>query len=122
MLFLTQDVGATLVICQWGFDDEANHLLMHRNLPAVRWVGGVELELIAIATGLDLISPLVFEPNRYLLLLLMLFVYAFVPRWANCAKISRVDSGKTWQGNSISLLSCTFWFVVYVFCLLHCYS
>ena len=47
-----QEVGATLVICQWGFDDEANHLLMHRNLPAVRWVGGVELELIAIATGL----------------------------------------------------------------------
>ncbi|KVI08088.1 Chaperonin Cpn60/TCP-1, partial [Cynara cardunculus var. scolymus] len=24
---------------------------MHRNLPAVRWVGGVELELIATATG-----------------------------------------------------------------------
>ncbi|KAG6508847.1 hypothetical protein ZIOFF_034229 [Zingiber officinale] len=47
-----KDVGATLVICQWGFDDEANHLLMHRNLPAVRWVGGVELELIAIATVL----------------------------------------------------------------------
>ncbi|PHU02935.1 T-complex protein 1 subunit epsilon [Capsicum chinense] len=46
-----KDVGATLVICQWGFDDEANHLLMHRNLPAVRWAGGVELELIAIATG-----------------------------------------------------------------------
>ncbi|CAE5963325.1 unnamed protein product [Arabidopsis arenosa] len=23
-----KDVGATLVICQWGFDDEANHLLM----------------------------------------------------------------------------------------------
>ncbi|KAH9606163.1 hypothetical protein KSS87_014478 [Heliosperma pusillum] len=46
-----KDVGATLVICQWGFDDEANHLLMHRNLPAVRWVGGVELELIAIATA-----------------------------------------------------------------------
>lgn len=51
-----QDVGATLVICQWGFDDEANHLLMHRNLPAVRWVGGVELELIAIATGLSCLS------------------------------------------------------------------
>lgn len=50
-VFIMQDVGATLVICQWGFDDEANHLLMHRNLPAVRWVGGVELELIAIATG-----------------------------------------------------------------------
>ncbi|KAG6429272.1 hypothetical protein SASPL_107317 [Salvia splendens] len=41
----------TLVICKWGFDDGANHLLMHRDLPAVRWVGGVELELIAIATG-----------------------------------------------------------------------
>jgi len=38
-------------ICQWGFDDEANHLLYQQKLPAVRWVGGVELELIAIATG-----------------------------------------------------------------------
>jgi len=43
--------GATLAICQWGFDDEANHLLLSKNLPAVRWVGGPELELIAIATG-----------------------------------------------------------------------
>ncbi|XP_009103037.2 T-complex protein 1 subunit epsilon isoform X1 [Brassica rapa] len=51
-----KDVGATLVICQWGFDDEANHLLMHRNLPAVRWVGGVELELIAIATGMPFLQ------------------------------------------------------------------
>ncbi|KAG9155472.1 hypothetical protein Leryth_009910 [Lithospermum erythrorhizon] len=33
-----KDVGASLVICQWGFDDEANHLLMKRELPAVRWV------------------------------------------------------------------------------------
>jgi len=24
------------VVCQWGFDDEANHLLMQRGLPAVR--------------------------------------------------------------------------------------
>jgi len=43
--------GATLAICQWGFDDEANHLLLQRDLPAVRWVGGPEIELIAIATG-----------------------------------------------------------------------
>ncbi|CAN7981332.1 T-complex protein 1 subunit epsilon [Ixodes scapularis] len=43
--------GANLVICQWGFDDEANHLLLQRQLPAVRWVGGPEIELIAIATG-----------------------------------------------------------------------
>ena len=46
-----KDAGATLVICQWGFDDEANHLLMANDLPAVRWVGGVEIELIAMATG-----------------------------------------------------------------------
>ena len=46
-----KDAGATLVICQWGFDDEANHMLMHEKLPAIRWVGGVELELLAIATG-----------------------------------------------------------------------
>jgi T-complex protein 1 subunit epsilon len=43
--------GANLVICQWGFDDEANHLLLQNNLPAVRWVGGPEIELIAIATN-----------------------------------------------------------------------
>jgi len=43
--------GANCVVCQWGFDDEANHLLLKNNLPAVRWVGGVEIELIALATG-----------------------------------------------------------------------
>lgn len=46
-----KDAGATLAICQWGFDDEANHLLLQNNLPAIRWVGGPEIELIAIATG-----------------------------------------------------------------------
>lgn len=59
---MLQDAGATLVICQWGFDDEANHLLMHQNLPAVRWVGGVELELIAIATGGEML-PTIFEQH-----------------------------------------------------------
>ncbi|RNF13016.1 T-complex protein 1 subunit epsilon [Trypanosoma conorhini] len=48
---LCKDAGAELVICQWGFDDEANYLLFRNGLPAVRWVGGVELEMIAIATG-----------------------------------------------------------------------
>jgi len=43
--------GATLAICQWGFDDEANHLCLAEQLPAVRWVGGPEIELMAIATG-----------------------------------------------------------------------
>ncbi|MBA0849074.1 hypothetical protein Goshw_010996 [Gossypium schwendimanii] len=71
-----KDVGATLVICQWGFDDEANHLLMHRNLPAVRWVGGVELELIAIATGL----------------------------WKDCTKVPGVDPRKVGKGMIYSIV------------------
>ncbi|KIY43924.1 hypothetical protein FISHEDRAFT_67679 [Fistulina hepatica ATCC 64428] len=50
MIKKVKDAGANLVICQWGFDDEANHLLMQNDLPAVRWVGGPEIELIAIAT------------------------------------------------------------------------
>ncbi|KAJ3893244.1 chaperonin Cpn60/TCP-1 family [Lentinula edodes] len=50
MIKRVKDTGANLVICQWGFDDEANHLLMQNDLPAVRWVGGPEIELIAIAT------------------------------------------------------------------------
>jgi T-complex protein 1 subunit epsilon len=51
MVKAVKDSGANLVICQWGFDDEANHLLMSEGLPAVRWVGGTEIELIALATG-----------------------------------------------------------------------
>uniref|UniRef100_A0A182S8H7 T-complex protein 1 subunit epsilon n=1 Tax=Anopheles maculatus TaxID=74869 RepID=A0A182S8H7_9DIPT len=51
MVKYVKDAGATLAICQWGFDDEANHLLLQQQLPAVRWVGGPEMELIAIATG-----------------------------------------------------------------------
>ncbi|BGP14228.1 hypothetical protein JCM10213_005881 [Rhodosporidiobolus nylandii] len=51
MIKKVKDAGANLVICQWGFDDEANHLLMLNDLPAVRWVGGPEIELIAIATA-----------------------------------------------------------------------
>lgn len=51
MVDQVKEAGATLAICQWGFDDEANHLLLQKNLPAVRWVGGPEIELIAIATG-----------------------------------------------------------------------
>uniref|UniRef100_K7B1W6 T-complex protein 1 subunit epsilon n=1 Tax=Pan troglodytes TaxID=9598 RepID=K7B1W6_PANTR len=51
MIQQIKETGANLAICQWGFDDEANHLLLQNNLPAVRWVGGPEIELIAIATG-----------------------------------------------------------------------
>lgn len=51
MVQKVKDSGANLVICQWGFDDEANHLLLQNKLPAIRWVGGPEIELIAIATN-----------------------------------------------------------------------
>jgi T-complex protein 1 subunit epsilon len=55
MVKKVKDSGANVVLCQWGFDDEANHLLMMNQLPAVRWVGGVEIELLAIATGARII-------------------------------------------------------------------
>lgn len=38
MVSLVKNAGANLAICQWGFDDEANHLLYQQGLPAVRWV------------------------------------------------------------------------------------
>lgn len=43
--------NANIVMCQWGFDDEANHLLKLHNMPAVRWISGTDIELIAMATG-----------------------------------------------------------------------
>merc|ERR1711942_406396 len=51
MVEQVKEAGANLAICQWGFDDEANHLLLQKELPAIRWVGGPEIELIAIATN-----------------------------------------------------------------------
>ena len=33
MIQQIKDTGANLVICQWGFDDEANHLLLQNKLP-----------------------------------------------------------------------------------------
>jgi T-complex protein 1 subunit epsilon len=51
MIQQVKDTGANLVLCQWGFDDEPNHMLLQHNLPAVRWVGGPEMEMVAIATN-----------------------------------------------------------------------
>jgi len=51
MVKACKDSGATVVACQWGFDDEANHLLLQHDLPAIRWIGGCELELLALATN-----------------------------------------------------------------------
>jgi len=55
MVARVKDSGADVVLCQWGFDDEANHLLFQNGIPSVRWVGGVEIELLAIATGARII-------------------------------------------------------------------
>ena len=50
-----KNTGCNIALCQWGFEDEANHLLLQNKLPAVRWVGGVDIELIAMATGARII-------------------------------------------------------------------
>jgi len=51
MIKKVKDSGANVAMCQWGFDDEANHLLLQNHLQAVRWVSGTDVELLAIATG-----------------------------------------------------------------------
>jgi T-complex protein 1 subunit epsilon len=51
MVQRVKDSKATVALCQWGFDDEANHLLLQNDLVAVRWVGGIEIEHLAMATG-----------------------------------------------------------------------
>lgn len=47
MIDRVKQVRADVVMCQWGFDDEANSLLVKNDLPAVRWVGGHELGMLA---------------------------------------------------------------------------
>lgn len=56
MIEMVKNSKADVVICQWGFDDEANHLLYQNKLPAIRWVGGAELEQIAIATNAKIVA------------------------------------------------------------------
>jgi len=51
MVAKVKDSGANIAMCQWGFDDEANHLLLLNDLLAVRWVAGGDVELLAMATG-----------------------------------------------------------------------
>mmetsp|Transcript_14033 Transcript_14033/g.27890 ORF Transcript_14033/g.27890 Transcript_14033/m.27890 type:complete len:485 (+) Transcript_14033:64-1518(+) len=56
MISQIKNCGANLLFCQWGFDDEGNHLLLRNKIPAVRWVSGSDIELLAMATGAQ-ISP-----------------------------------------------------------------
>jgi len=55
MVQKVKESGADIVMCQWGFDDEANHLLLQNKLRAIRWVGGTDIELLAMATGARII-------------------------------------------------------------------
>lgn len=55
MVKKVKESGADVVLCQWGFDDEANHLLLKNQLQAVRWVSGTDIELLAMATGAKIV-------------------------------------------------------------------
>ena len=80
MVKQVKDAGCTLAICQWGFDDEANHLLLQRELPAVRWVGGPEIELIAIATGGRIVPRFQVQSPFYLPAVIIVHMcYCFSP-------------------------------------------
>lgn len=56
MIKKVKDSGAELVVCQWGFDDEANHLLYKAGISAVRWAKAEDLEAVAMATGACIVS------------------------------------------------------------------
>mmetsp|Transcript_9194 Transcript_9194/g.14531 ORF Transcript_9194/g.14531 Transcript_9194/m.14531 type:complete len:524 (-) Transcript_9194:209-1780(-) len=56
MIEQIKSCGVNLVFCQWGFDDEANHLLVRSKISAIRWVSGVDLELISLLTGAQIVS------------------------------------------------------------------
>lgn len=55
MIFQVKKSGANLLICQWGFDDEGNHLLLRNKLSAVRWASGQEIDLLSLATGAHIV-------------------------------------------------------------------
>mmetsp|Transcript_12911 Transcript_12911/g.25541 ORF Transcript_12911/g.25541 Transcript_12911/m.25541 type:complete len:523 (+) Transcript_12911:48-1616(+) len=55
MISQLKNSGTNLLLCQWGFDDEGNHLLLRNKLSAVRWVSGQEIDLLALATGAQIV-------------------------------------------------------------------
>ena len=46
----------TALFCQWGFDEEAGHLLARAGIAAVSWVPGNDLELLSLATGAEIVA------------------------------------------------------------------
>jgi T-complex protein 1 subunit epsilon len=89
MIQQIKDTGANLAICQWGFDDEANHLLLANDLAAVRWVGGPEIEV-----------------NFCLIYLCICHIDALVDChsnwWSYCPALFRTDFGEARDGWSSS--------------------
>jgi T-complex protein 1 subunit epsilon len=85
MISQIQKCGANLVICQWGFDDEANHLLMQNNLPAVRWVGGPEIEVCPLT------QFCLFLVNKRV-------VDCYCHQRPHCSSIRRLVPRKAWKG------------------------
>lgn len=55
MVYRVKQSGTDVVLCQWGFDDEANHLLIKNNLNAVRWISGTDIELLAMSSGAKIV-------------------------------------------------------------------
>ena len=58
---------------------------MHNNLPAVRWVGGVEIELLALATGARIIPR--FQVGAFPLPALWVVVEVCVHRGVECTPL-----------------------------------
>ena len=77
-----KDTGANLAICQWGFDDEANHLLLTNELPAVRWVGGPEIEVNKII--------------KINCVFISLLANCYCYWWAYCASVLGAYPRETW--------------------------
>ena len=90
-----QESGASLVICQWGFDDEANHLLLINELPAVRWVGGVEIELLAMATGARIVPRFSELAPEKLGKAGVVSPYHLAPVWYLCQDLSNIAYATT---------------------------
>lgn len=55
MMQKLKELDVSLVLCQWGFDDEANHLLLINGINAIRWVSGADIELASMLTGAKIV-------------------------------------------------------------------
>jgi T-complex protein 1 subunit epsilon len=98
MIGKIKDVGATLVICQWGFDDEANHLLLQNKLPAVRWVGGPEIEVPPSPLSLTCFFSLCGDANWE--------VDCDCDEWTNCSQVSGFvcrEIGQSWACEGVGV-------------------